>query len=150
MSGLRYSSVNYLYSINGSIYHIFFLFFFLSLYISFFVAFDTTKATFIELQVFRFGTKDGKPADNLVQSHTYILQPVTGKAKYLKLQSKKSANDGQPLQKAVVNLDDVTLCISRVFPIFPTPTCFDPECDIFQIVLISLLYVVFRMDTGIF
>ncbi|KAH7549714.1 hypothetical protein JRO89_XS13G0070800 [Xanthoceras sorbifolium] len=65
------------------------------------------------VQVFRFGTKDGKPADCLIKSHTYILQPVTGNAKYSKLQSNESINSGQPLQKAAVNLDDVTLCLSR-------------------------------------
>ncbi|KAH7549713.1 hypothetical protein JRO89_XS13G0070700 [Xanthoceras sorbifolium] len=72
------------------------------------------------VQVFRFGTKDGKPADCLIKSHTYILQPVTGNAKYSKLQSNESINSGQPLQKAAVNLDDVTLCLSRVFLIFPS------------------------------
>lgn len=65
-------------------------------------------------QVFRFGTKDGKPADHLVKSHTYILQPVTGNAKYSKLRPNVSADSGQPLQKAAVNLDDVTLCLSKV------------------------------------
>ncbi|KAK4844286.1 hypothetical protein QYF36_018501 [Acer negundo] len=65
------------------------------------------------VQVFRFGTKEGKPADCLLKSHTYILQPVTGNAKYSKLQSNESINSGQPLQKAAVNLDDVTLCLSR-------------------------------------
>ncbi|KAJ0048722.1 hypothetical protein Pint_15724 [Pistacia integerrima] len=65
------------------------------------------------VQVFRFGTKNGKPSDSLMKSHMYILQPVTGNAKYLKLHANESANGGQRLQKALVNLDDVTLCLSR-------------------------------------
>uniref|UniRef100_A0A6N2K527 PH domain-containing protein n=1 Tax=Salix viminalis TaxID=40686 RepID=A0A6N2K527_SALVM len=65
------------------------------------------------LQVFRFGTKDGKPADHMMIKHTYILQPVTGDATYSKLRLKESANSEQPLQKAVVNLNDVTLSLSK-------------------------------------
>ncbi|KAA8522113.1 hypothetical protein F0562_012573 [Nyssa sinensis] len=64
-------------------------------------------------QVFKFGTKDGKPADSVTEKHTYILQPVTGNAKYSKLRANESASSGQPLQKAAVNLDDVTLCLSK-------------------------------------
>ncbi|KAL6985853.1 hypothetical protein U1Q18_019226 [Sarracenia purpurea var. burkii] len=64
-------------------------------------------------QVFKFGTKDGKPADSLIRRHTYILQPVTGNAKYSKLRLHESANSNQPRQKAAVNLDDVTLCLSK-------------------------------------
>lgn len=75
--------------------------------------------SFLELQLFRFGTKNGKPADSLMKSHTYILQPVTGNAKYWKLHANELANGGQPLQKASVNLDDVTLCLSRVFSYIP-------------------------------
>jgi vacuolar protein sorting-associated protein 13A/C len=41
---------------------------------------------------------------------------VTGDATYSKLQRKESANSDQPLQKAVVNLNDVTLSLSKVFP----------------------------------
>ncbi|XP_028077973.1 LOW QUALITY PROTEIN: uncharacterized protein LOC114279888 [Camellia sinensis] len=63
-------------------------------------------------QVFKFGTKDGKPADSL-RRHTYVLQPVTGNAKYSKLRPNEFANSGQPRQKAAVNLDDVTLCLSK-------------------------------------
>lgn len=69
---------------------------------------------FDEVQVFKFGTKDGKPADHVIKKHTYILQPITGNAKYSKLRSSESANRGQPLQKASVNLDDVTLCLPKV------------------------------------
>uniref|UniRef100_A0A2C9U4Y6 Integrase catalytic domain-containing protein n=1 Tax=Manihot esculenta TaxID=3983 RepID=A0A2C9U4Y6_MANES len=65
------------------------------------------------VQVFRFGTKDGKPSDSIMKKHSYILQPVTGNAKYSKLRSNESVNGGQPLQKAEVNLDDVTLCLSK-------------------------------------
>ncbi|KAL8266737.1 hypothetical protein R6Q59_004081 [Mikania micrantha] len=63
-------------------------------------------------QVFSFGTKDGKPASGLVQKHTYVLQPVTGNATYLKQRS-NLYNPDQPLQKAAVNLDDVTICLSK-------------------------------------
>ncbi|XP_052211647.1 uncharacterized protein LOC127814276 isoform X2 [Diospyros lotus] len=64
-------------------------------------------------QVFKYGTKDGKLADSLIGRHSYILQPVTGSAKYFKLRLNESANSGQPRQKAAVNLDDVTLCLSK-------------------------------------
>ncbi|KAL7609935.1 hypothetical protein Lser_V15G10156 [Lactuca serriola] len=63
-------------------------------------------------QVFSFGTKNGKPASALAQKHTYILQPVTGNAQYSKPRSNSSIRD-QPLQKAVVNLDDVTICLPK-------------------------------------
>ncbi|MCH82531.1 vacuolar sorting protein, partial [Trifolium medium] len=63
--------------------------------------------------IFNFGTKDGKPADTLSQKHSYILQPVTGKAKYSKLLSSEVADSKQPLQTAVVNLDDVTISLSK-------------------------------------
>lgn len=66
------------------------------------------------MQIFNFGTKDGKPADTLLRKHSYILQPVTGKAKYSKLHSNVVADSKQPLQKAVVNLDDVTISLSKV------------------------------------
>ncbi|XP_020216899.1 vacuolar protein sorting-associated protein 13A [Cajanus cajan] len=64
-------------------------------------------------QIFKFGTKDGKPADNLLRKHSYILQPVTGKAKYSKLLSSEVTDSKQPLQNAVVNLDDVTISLSK-------------------------------------
>ncbi|XP_076943882.1 uncharacterized protein LOC143614277 [Bidens hawaiensis] len=63
-------------------------------------------------QVFSFGTKDGKPATGLVQKHSYVLQPVSGNATYLKQRS-NSSNRDQPLQKAAVSLDDVTICLSK-------------------------------------
>lgn len=65
------------------------------------------------VQVFRYGTKDGKLTDRLVKKHTYILEPVTGNAKYAKLRVNEFADSGQPLQKAAVNLDDVTLCLHK-------------------------------------
>ncbi|XWS38677.1 hypothetical protein CRYUN_Cryun19dG0151500 [Craigia yunnanensis] len=65
------------------------------------------------VQVFRFGTKDGRPADYPIGEHTYIVQPVTGNAKYLKLRQNESSDRSEPLQKGVVSLDDVTLCLSK-------------------------------------
>ncbi|KAK9698879.1 hypothetical protein RND81_08G137700 [Saponaria officinalis] len=65
------------------------------------------------LQVFKFGTKDGKVAGGLVRKHSYILEPISGSAKYFKLRSNESHVSNQPLQKAVVNLDDVTICLSK-------------------------------------
>ncbi|KAE8731960.1 Pleckstrin (PH) domain-containing protein isoform 2 [Hibiscus syriacus] len=65
------------------------------------------------VQVFKFGTKDGRPADHPIEEHNYILQPVTGDAKYLKLRQNESSNSDQPLQKAVVSLDNVTLCLTK-------------------------------------
>ncbi|CAK8539544.1 unnamed protein product [Lathyrus sativus] len=64
-------------------------------------------------QIFNFGTKDGKPAGTLSRKHSYVLQPVTGKAKYSKLHSSEVADSKQPLQTAVVNLDDVTISLSK-------------------------------------
>ncbi|XP_043715720.1 uncharacterized protein LOC122664096 isoform X2 [Telopea speciosissima] len=64
-------------------------------------------------QVFAFGTRSGKSAGSHMEEHTYILQPVTGNAKYSKLQPDESTSTGQPLQKATINLDDVTLCLSK-------------------------------------
>lgn len=81
----------------------------------------------MELQVFRFGTKDGKPSDSIMKKHSYVLQPVTGNAKYSKLRSNESVNGGQPLQKAEVNLDDVTLCLSKVFTGLLHHVCFCSE-----------------------
>lgn len=51
---------------------------------------------------------------SLVDKHSYILEPISGNAKYLKLRSDDSHVTGQPLQKASVNLDDVTICLSKV------------------------------------
>ncbi|KAK6935059.1 Pleckstrin homology domain [Dillenia turbinata] len=66
------------------------------------------------VQIFKFGTENGKPAEGILRQHSYVLQPVSGSAKYSKkLRSKESSNSSQPLQKAVVNLDDVTLCLPK-------------------------------------
>ncbi|XP_074317635.1 uncharacterized protein LOC141653693 isoform X2 [Silene latifolia] len=65
------------------------------------------------LQVFKFGTKDGQVAGSLVRDHSYILEPISGNAKYFKLRSDASPVSNQPLQKAVVNLDEVTICLSK-------------------------------------
>ncbi|KAK4786568.1 hypothetical protein SAY86_010401 [Trapa natans] len=66
------------------------------------------------VQVFRFGTQNGKPSDKPVKKHRYILQPVTGNAKYVKLQRpSEDTRKDEPLQKAFIFLDDVTLCISK-------------------------------------
>lgn len=78
-----------------------------------------TCMVYHENQIFRFGTKNGKPADSLVKKHNYILQPVSGNAKYTKVRQNEFADSTQPLQKAAVNLDDVTLCLSKVHFIFP-------------------------------
>ncbi|KAL8529518.1 hypothetical protein ACS0TY_006808 [Phlomoides rotata] len=64
-------------------------------------------------QVFKFGTKDGKPAASNLEEHSYVLQPVSGNAKYSKDRSDASTSKRQSLQNAAVNLDDVTLCLSK-------------------------------------
>ncbi|CAH9120085.1 unnamed protein product [Cuscuta europaea] len=65
------------------------------------------------VKVFKHGTQDGKPADNIVKEHSYILQPVTGNAKFSKQRPNVSLHSGEPLQRAAVTLDDVTLCLSK-------------------------------------
>ncbi|XP_062104357.1 uncharacterized protein LOC133815543 [Humulus lupulus] len=65
------------------------------------------------VQVFRYGTKEGKPSDRIVKQHTYILEPITGNEKYTKLRANELAKSDQPLQNATVNLDDVILCLSK-------------------------------------
>ncbi|RWR80582.1 Pleckstrin domain-containing protein [Cinnamomum micranthum f. kanehirae] len=64
-------------------------------------------------EVFEVESKSGEPAKTLPKEHCYILQPVTGNAKYAKMRPDESRSMGQPLQKAAVNLDDVTLCLSK-------------------------------------
>ncbi|XP_062075398.1 uncharacterized protein LOC133779453 [Humulus lupulus] len=49
------------------------------------------------LQVFRYGTKEGKPADRIVKQYTYILEPITRNAKYTKLRANELAKSDQPL-----------------------------------------------------
>ncbi|WOL09557.1 hypothetical protein Cni_G18310 [Canna indica] len=48
-----------------------------------------------------------------IKTHTYMLEPVTGHAKYTKLQLGESKSTGEALQKAVINLDNVTLSLSK-------------------------------------
>ncbi|CAA0838075.1 pleckstrin homology (PH) domain-containing protein [Striga hermonthica] len=64
-------------------------------------------------QIFEFGTKGGKPAADNLGKHSYVLEPVSGNAKYSKERSDASRRKGQPLQNAAVNLDDVTVCLSK-------------------------------------
>ncbi|KAF9624988.1 hypothetical protein IFM89_016808 [Coptis chinensis] len=63
-------------------------------------------------EVFEVGSKESN-ASTVVKPHSYVLQPVTGNAKYSKLRVDESKSLGQPLQKAAVYLDDVTLCLSK-------------------------------------
>lgn len=43
-----------------------------------------------------------------------MLEPVSGNAKYTKLRLEESKSTKQALQKAVINLDNVTLSLSKV------------------------------------
>lgn len=63
-------------------------------------------------QIFKFGAKDEEPT-SLLEEHSYVLQPVSGNAKYSKQHPNQAVNSEEPLQKAEVNLDDVTLCLSK-------------------------------------
>ncbi|CAN4127752.1 unnamed protein product [Withania somnifera] len=63
------------------------------------------------VKIFRYGTNNST-ADH-IKEHSYILQPVTGKAKFSKQRPDPSLDNMEPLQKAVVALDDVTLCLSK-------------------------------------
>lgn len=64
-------------------------------------------------EIFEIGNKDGKANSILFKDHSYVLQPVTGNAKYTKLHLDESKNTRQALQQAAVNLDDVTICLSK-------------------------------------
>ncbi|GAB2273666.1 hypothetical protein Dimus_008448 [Dionaea muscipula] len=64
-------------------------------------------------EIFKFGTKDGKVARSLEHTHIYILEPVSGNAKYLKWRLDECVDSRQPLQSAAVNLDDVTICLPK-------------------------------------
>lgn len=70
------------------------------------------------LQIFELPKEDGtclsSPSKEHCYEHCYILQPVTGNGKYTKLRLDESKNTGQALQKAAVDLDDVTLSLSKV------------------------------------
>ena len=63
-------------------------------------------------QVFEFQEQDGSRSAS--KKHAYILQPVSGKAKYTKIQLTEAKKTGQALQNAAVDLDDVTLSLSKV------------------------------------
>ncbi|CAD6212089.1 unnamed protein product [Miscanthus lutarioriparius] len=62
-------------------------------------------------QVFEFQEQDGSRSAS--KKHAYILQPVSGKAKYTKIQLTEAKKTGQALQNAAVDLDDVTLSLSK-------------------------------------
>lgn len=95
-------------------------------------------------QIFKFGTEKGKPAAGNSEKHSYVLQPVSGNAKYSKDRQDASASKGQPLQKAAVNLDDVTLCLSKVgtSSLFSVPST---QCPVqnFILTFISLLRILY-------
>jgi hypothetical protein len=70
------------------------------------------------LQVFELREQNSSTSDS--KKHTYILQPISGKAKYTKIQLSEAKKTGQALQNASVDLDDVTLSLSKVcIVIFP-------------------------------
>ncbi|RLN19158.1 hypothetical protein C2845_PM02G19660 [Panicum miliaceum] len=62
-------------------------------------------------QIFEFAEQGGSGSAS--KKHTYILQPVSGKAKYTKIQLTEAKKTGQALQNAAVDLDDVTLSLSK-------------------------------------
>ncbi|PNT67930.1 hypothetical protein BRADI_3g33740v3 [Brachypodium distachyon] len=62
-------------------------------------------------QVFEFRKQDSSSTAS--KTHTYILRPISGKAKYTKVQVDEAKRSGQALQNAAVDLDDVTLSLSR-------------------------------------
>ncbi|KAF3336063.1 vacuolar protein sorting-associated protein 13B [Carex littledalei] len=64
-------------------------------------------------QIFEFGEKDDSTCEKASFKHCYILHPVTGTAKYTKLRLLEARRTNQALQKADVDLDDVTLSLSK-------------------------------------
>ncbi|KAK1261313.1 hypothetical protein QJS04_geneDACA008707 [Acorus gramineus] len=64
-------------------------------------------------KVFEVVTDDNKLAEEIWEAHDYVLQPVSGNAKYTKLRFDESRSLDQALQRAVVNLNDVTLCLTK-------------------------------------
>lgn len=62
-------------------------------------------------QIFEF-SEQGR-SRSASKKHSYILQPVSGKAKYTKIQLTEAKKTGQALQNAAVDLDDVTLSLSK-------------------------------------
>lgn len=67
------------------------------------------------MQIFEPQNKNGKNSKKNPEVHSYLLKPVTGNARYIKLPSNESRIPEKPLQKAIVYLDDVTLCLSKVY-----------------------------------
>lgn len=57
--------------------------------------------------------KDSEDGNRCFQQHSYLLHPVRGYAKYTKLGYKDLRSADQPAQKALINLDDVTLSLSQ-------------------------------------
>jgi vacuolar protein sorting-associated protein 13A/C len=62
-------------------------------------------------QIFEFRKQDSSNPPS--KTHTYILRPISGKAKYTKIQLDEAKKTGQALQNAAVDLDDVTLSLSK-------------------------------------
>lgn len=65
-------------------------------------------------QKFEFGEKDDSKGEKASFKHCYILHPITGTGKYTKLRLLEARRTNQALQKAAVDLDDVTLALSKV------------------------------------
>jgi hypothetical protein len=70
-------------------------------------------------QVFEFRKQD--ISSTASKAHTYILRPISGKAKYTKVHVDEAKRSGQALQNAAVDLDDVTLSLSKVLYSQPAP-----------------------------
>lgn len=66
-------------------------------------------------QIFEPGikAKESENGNMGFQEHSYLLLPVRGYAKYTKLGYKDLRSADQPAQKALINLDDVTLSLSQ-------------------------------------
>ncbi|XP_073000916.1 uncharacterized protein [Typha latifolia] len=64
-------------------------------------------------QIFELGKEDGGDLNAFSEEHIYMLEPVTGNAKYTKMRLAESKSTQQALQKAAVNLDNVTLSLSK-------------------------------------
>ncbi|CAN6486850.1 unnamed protein product [Victoria cruziana] len=63
-------------------------------------------------QIFELATEETSSV-SYIDAHNYILQPVSGNAKYAKKRVDEFTSFEQPLQRATVNLDDVVLCLSK-------------------------------------
>jgi vacuolar protein sorting-associated protein 13A/C len=66
------------------------------------------------VQIFEFGEKNDSIREEASFKHSYVLHPVTGSATYTKLRLLEARRTNQALQKAAVDLDDVTLSLSKV------------------------------------